>query len=138
MLNSNSARFLALGVAGVAVVSATVAGVAIAADPTPTVKAPYAQAAAAVKADGTATKKTDTVASVSRVDTGRYCVALDADVDVKRSVPVATLQGAADWKSEIYVTPEANKCGGAGSQKVLVTTAADGTAKNQAFHILIP
>jgi hypothetical protein len=52
--------------------------------------APYAQAAAVVKADGTV-ERSHGVVNVTRVAAGTYTIEVDASIDVAASVPIATL-----------------------------------------------
>ncbi|MFJ4804291.1 MULTISPECIES: hypothetical protein [Streptomyces] len=126
---------LLLAALGVASAGAAFGGVAAAADPTDTVKAPYAQAAATVGKEGNIIQKTNTVASVSKVATGGYCVVLTSGIDAAKAVPAATLSNSANWNSEIYVARNHSSCP---SNSIRVTTGTDGTAKDQPFYLVIP
>ncbi|MFE7404059.1 hypothetical protein [Streptomyces sp. NPDC057557] len=128
-------KFLLTAVGVAAVGTASIAGVALAADPTDTVTAPYAQAAVSVDKAGTVTHRTATVESVTKGSEGRYCVKLSSRIDASRSVPVATLDQRANWKSEIFVQPGSTSCP---ANSVLVLTGTDGTAKFQPFHLIVP
>ncbi|MEU1078033.1 MULTISPECIES: hypothetical protein [unclassified Streptomyces] len=124
-----------LVVAAVAVVSAgaAFAGVAIAADPTATVKAPYAQAAVSVLKDGTVAQKTNTMASVRKVSTGRYCVVLEPEVEVAKSVPVATVGNGSF--ATILVVQNNTACG---NNSLYVLTAINGSGADQPFYLVVP
>ncbi|GAA2113846.1 hypothetical protein [Streptomyces synnematoformans] len=126
---------LLLAAGGIASAGATVAGVAVAADPTDNVKAPYAQAAVAVNTDGTISRQTDTIDAVTKTATGRYCITLAPGVEAARSVPVATLHNGADWRSEIYVQHQHSSCA---DNAIRVTTGTNGAAKDQPFYVVIP
>ncbi|MFI1682993.1 hypothetical protein [Streptomyces sp. NPDC020607] len=122
-----------LGVAATA--GAVFGGIAVAADPTNNVKAPYTQAAAAVGKDGTNVQRTNTVASTSRVGAGRYCVELVSDIDAAKAVPVATLSNAADWGSEVRVSRNHSSCP---ANSIRVTTGTNGAAADQPFYLVVP
>ncbi|MFJ7279374.1 hypothetical protein [Kitasatospora sp. NPDC098663] len=126
---------LFLATAAVAATGAVFAGVAVAADPTDTTTAPYAQAAVSVDASGNATHRAGPVESVTKDGTGRYCITLKSTVDVARSVPVATLDNGANWNSEIYVSRGGGSCP---ANSVRVTTATNGGVKDQPFNLLVP
>ncbi|MFB7186489.1 hypothetical protein ACFCZT_14535 [Streptomyces sp. NPDC056230] len=128
-------KFLLTAVGVAAVCTASFAGVALAADPTDTVTAPYAQAAVSDNKAETVTHKTVTVESVTKASEGRYCVKLSSHIAASRSVPVATLDFSANLKSEIFVQPGSANCP---ANSVLVLTGTDGTAKFQPFHLGLP
>ncbi|MGW7400152.1 hypothetical protein ACWGH7_27160 [Streptomyces cyaneofuscatus] len=126
---------LVLAGLGVATVGATVGGIAVAADPTSTVKAPYAQAAAAVGTNGVNVQRTNTIAATSRTDTGRYCVELTSAVDASKAVPVATLSNSAGWGSEVRVSRNHPACP---ANSIRVTTGTNGAPADQPFYLVIP
>ncbi|GCE02241.1 hypothetical protein [Embleya hyalina] len=84
---------------------------------------------------GTVTRKAGSVESVGKDGAGRYCVTLKKTVDVARSVPIATLDSAADWKSGIYVGRTGGVCP---ANSVRVTTGTDGVAQDQPFTLIVP
>ncbi|WP_405796454.1 hypothetical protein [Streptomyces sp. NBC_01506] len=126
---------LVLAGLGVATAGAAFGGIAMAADPTNTVRAPYAQAATSVGPSGSIVQKTNTIASVSKPETGLYCVVLAAGIDAGRAVPAATLSASADWGSEIRVSRNHGSCPG---NSIRVTTGTNGAAADQAFYLVIP
>ncbi|MFE6976325.1 hypothetical protein [Streptomyces sp. NPDC057682] len=128
-------KFL-IAAAGVAAVgTASIAGVALAADPTENVNAPYAQAAAYVKADGTAARKTNAVGSVTKTATGRYCVTLTSNVDANKVIPNVSLTTGAPWHSEIYVVVGGSSCP---QNSLRVQTGVNGSYKDLSFYVVAP
>src|SRR5690242_5098997 len=68
--------------------------------------APYAQAAAVVKGDGTVLRSQGVV-DVQRTGVGSYYVKVSNDIEMDKAVPVATLVGRVDSSepTHIYVNP---------------------------------
>ncbi|MWA08224.1 hypothetical protein [Streptomyces sp. BA2] len=100
----------------------------------PQVVAPYAQAAAVVKKDGTI-ERSKGVTDVKRTDKGRYTITLSEDIDVRMCVPVATLNRSADWHGEIYVSVPASADT---DHTIQVLTGVNGTATDEPFHVVVP
>ncbi|MFI6803205.1 hypothetical protein [Streptosporangium canum] len=97
---------------------------------------PYAQAAAAVQADGTLAYGKNIV-SVSRVGTGRYCVRVGSDIDLSKEVVQVT-----PWKefnrSYGVWTPHGH-CGSQVNTILVAFNASDTKAKADApFFLSIP
>lgn len=107
----------------------------MAADPTNTVRAPYAQAAASVGPSGTIVQKTNTIASVSKPETGTYCVVLATTIDAARAVPAATLSASAPYSSEVRISRNHASCP---ANSIRVSTGTNGAAADQAFYLVIP
>ncbi|MFF1560838.1 hypothetical protein [Streptomyces sp. NPDC058279] len=120
---------------GVVTAGAAFGGIVMAADPTNTVRAPYAQDATSVGPSGSIVQKTSTIASVSKPETGVYCVVLVSGIDAGRAVPAATPSASADWDSEVRVSRNHNTCPG---NSIRVTTGTNGAAADQAFYLVIP
>ncbi|WP_406349419.1 hypothetical protein OHA44_38165 [Streptomyces sp. NBC_00144] len=128
-------KLVLTGLGVVTAAGATFGGIAMAADPTGTVTAPYAQAAASVGPSGSLVQRTRTIASVDKVDTGSYCVVLASGVDAAKAVPVATLSTAADWGSEVRVSRNHSTCP---ANSIRVTTGTHGAPADQPFYLVIP
>ncbi|MFE7116804.1 hypothetical protein ACFU99_15450 [Streptomyces sp. NPDC057654] len=126
---------LVLATVGVASVGAAFAGVAIAADPTDNTNVPHAQAAAAVPANGANARKTNTVESVQKVATGRYCINLVPGVDAAKAIPQATLENGADWDASIFLSRNHSSCK---NNSIRVTTGTSKGASDQPFYVVIP
>lgn len=116
---------------------ATVGGIAVAADSTNTVTAPYAQAARSVGPSHSHAQRTGTIASVSKHERGSYWVVPSSDIDAAKAVPVTPLSVGADWGSESAChattaparpTPSAFR----------VTIGTNGAAADQPFQLLVP
>ncbi|MFJ9947771.1 hypothetical protein [Kitasatospora sp. NPDC091207] len=119
----------------VATAGAAFGGIAVAADPTNNVTAPYTQAAASVGSNGGISQRTNTIASVSRVNTGSYCVVLTSGIDAAKAVPAATLSNSASWGSEVRVSRNDAACPG---NSIRVTTGTNGAAADQPFYLVVP
>ena len=126
---------LVLAGLGAATLGAACGGIAVAADSTNNVVAPYAQAAVSVGANGTTAQRTNTIASVSRVNTGSYCVVLTSAVDAGKAVPAATLSNSASWGSEVRVSRNDAACP---ANSIRVTTVTNGASADQPFYLVIP
>ena len=96
--------------------------------------APYAQAAAVVKADGTVVRSKN-VTEVKKVGNGEYRITVDQDIRLDRAVPIATLNRSADWGGEIFVT---TKDTSATDHTFQVLTGDNGSASDQPFHVIVP
>ncbi|MEU8543494.1 hypothetical protein AB0C52_26495 [Streptomyces sp. NPDC048717] len=96
--------------------------------------APYAQAAAVVKKDGTVVRSKG-VTGVKKVGNGEYRITVDADVRLARAVPIATLNRSANWGAEIFVsTTDTSDT----DQTFQVLTGLNGKAGDQPFHVIVP
>ncbi|WP_328954441.1 hypothetical protein [Kitasatospora purpeofusca] len=126
---------LVLAGLGVATAGAAFGGIAVAADPTNNITAPYAQAAVNVGANGGISSRTNTVASVSKVNTGQYCVVLTPGIDAGKTIPAATLSNYANWGSEVRVSRNDGACPG---NSIRVTTGTNGAAADQPFYLVVP
>ncbi|MEU3220103.1 hypothetical protein [Streptomyces sp. NPDC006971] len=118
-------------------VTAALGGVALAGTPQATANAPYAQAAAVVKADATVTRAKGVV-RVDKVDTGRYCVTIADGIDWVKSVPQATLGPGAKWKGEIRVAAGTSGVCGNDAHKLGVYTGVNGAYADQPFNVIVP
>ncbi|WP_214417329.1 hypothetical protein [Sphaerisporangium fuscum] len=69
-------------------------------------EAPYARAAAVVKPDGSVVRSKGVV-NVRRFQLAHYCVEVDHDIDLTKTVPIATLHtNTNNWSAGLYITPE--------------------------------
>ncbi|MFD8062410.1 hypothetical protein ACFXA0_22615 [Streptomyces cyaneofuscatus] len=89
---------------------ATVGGIAVAADSTNTVTAPFAQVARSVGPSHSNAQRTGTIASVSKPERGSNCVVPSSDIDAAKAVPVTPLSVGADWGSEVRVSRNHSSC----------------------------
>jgi myo-inositol-1-phosphate synthase len=65
---------------------------------------PGARAAAAVDANGDVLRSTG-VTKVTRIAAGEYCIELDPNINVDKTVPVATLRmGAPSWDTNVAIS----------------------------------
>jgi hypothetical protein len=145
MLVGKSELFIAQGVRmrrilAVLVPAAALVGVLAApatADPQP-IHAPYAQAAAKVSASGELTKAKHVI-SVTKPDTGTYCVKVDRRIDLSESVVQAT---ASYWYTAIAAYAHPTKvCGNKANTVLVRTTKVNGSTtelKDAAFYLTIP
>ncbi|MEV7802913.1 hypothetical protein AB0O28_08190 [Microbispora sp. NPDC088329] len=92
--------------------------------------APYAQAAAQIAKDGTL-ERAKGITSVQRTEPGRYTIKLEPHINALQSAPQATLNKAADWQSEIYVSV-------LDAFTIVVLTGVKGTATDEPFYFLLP
>ncbi|MFF1561747.1 hypothetical protein [Streptomyces sp. NPDC058279] len=119
------------------VLGGTWVGVAVAAPPgAAKVKAPYAQAAAVVNADGSVNRSKG-IEAVTHPKTGHYCVELeDKDLDIRNLVPSATLQYTSfEYGVRISMWPHP-ECG-TRADTFLVITGKTGVWTDQSFSFVV-
>jgi hypothetical protein len=97
----------------------------------PSTIAPYAQAAAVVKADGTILRAHG-IQQVIPKGSGHYWIKVDSRVRLDRSVPVATPSHGAPWGSSAFIDVLSTE----GVIRVLIQTINGGT--NAPFHLVVP
>ncbi|GAA4863695.1 hypothetical protein [Saccharopolyspora cebuensis] len=117
--------------------TAGLGGVALAGTPQAPLHAPYAQAAAVVKADATVVRAKGVV-QVDRVNAGRYCVTIADGIDWAKSTPQATIGPGGKWNGEIRVAAEPSKVCGKDPRKLGVYTGVNGAYADQPFNVLVP
>lgn len=100
--------------------------------------APYAQAAAAVKADGTVVRSKG-VTAVTKISTGQYCIQLDPGIDATKTVPTATAEwSGSPWGASIYIRQDASVCGADTARNIFVGTGTASGAKDMGFDVVVP
>ncbi|MFF1344047.1 hypothetical protein ACFVYT_40580 [Streptomyces sp. NPDC058290] len=97
----------------------------------PSAIAPYAQAAAVVKADGTILRAHG-IQQVIPKGSGNYWIKVDSTVRLDRSVPVATPSPGAPWGSGALIEVLSAE----GMIRVLIQTINGGN--NAPFHLVVP
>ncbi|MEV0621747.1 hypothetical protein AB0I81_51065 [Nonomuraea sp. NPDC050404] len=100
--------------------------------------APYAQAYAIVAADGTL-QSSKNIASVTKYDTGKYCIAVDPSVTVTSSTPIQATARSGSRTISAYNWPN-TECNNKATNTVTVFTfrASDGTRVDTQFYLTIP
>ncbi|GII89040.1 hypothetical protein Ssi03_70300 [Sphaerisporangium siamense] len=96
---------------------------------------PYAQAAAAVKVDGTLDHGKNIV-SVSRASAGRYCVRVGSDIDLSKEVVHITLWNSLGTTHGAYLPHPL--CGSQPNTILVAFNTAAGAAADAAFYLSIP
>jgi hypothetical protein len=97
----------------------------------PSAIAPYAQAAAVVKADGTILRAHG-IQQVILKGSGNYWIKVDSRVRLDRSVPVATPSPGAPWGSSALIEVLSAE----GAIRVQIGTMNGGN--NAPFHLVVP
>ncbi|WP_433358753.1 hypothetical protein [Streptosporangium sp. CA-115845] len=97
---------------------------------------PYARAAAVVNADGSVVRSKGVI-DVRRLDAGRYCIKLDADIDATKAVPVATKRWGAPWNASVFVDDQASQCGDSANQ-ILIGAGNGSAGADVPFHVIVP
>ncbi|MGR4877941.1 hypothetical protein ACIPUC_00655 [Streptomyces sp. LARHCF249] len=122
--------------------AAAAGGVAIADNSTIKAKAPHAQASALVNTDGSRLYSQG-IKSLTRPQTGVYCVTFDdaTQIKVDRSTPTATLfgnEGTSPWQYQIFLnTYPTTPCGKAADTLTVYTGNGSGPADSP-FFLFVP
>lgn len=96
--------------------------------------APYAQAAATVRKDGTIVRSKN-VTNVTRDATGKYFITVDSSISAAKSVPQGSIDRPASWGSEIYVGLPSSP---PDDHTFQVWTGVNAEASDQPFHFIVP
>lgn len=137
MFQHRKTRIAALAVA--AAVTAGIAGVAVAAEVGGTARAPYAEATALIGGDGKLYQSKG-IESVTKVDTGIYCVRLteprlNVDTNITAQVtPAAPAPFGTDAYPASGRVPQCNN----DLRTLAVVTAHNGQYADQPFYLYVP